>query len=179
MADAFGAISVALDVTKRNIGAFVGALSGKTFVVKENIDVAGYVSRNGNPSWAASHSPAALDAPAVDRLLAAGARLVGKTQMDEMAYSLLGANHHYGTPVNPAAKDRHPADRRPARRSPSLLDSPISRSAPTPPALAARPRPSAAYMAFGRRMALCRRTASSCSRRRTTSSAGSRATSKC
>jgi amidase len=108
MADAFGAISVALDVTKSNAGALAGAVSGKTFVVKENIDVAGYVSRNGNPSWAASHSPAALDAPAVDRLLAAGARLVGKTHMDEMAWSVLGANHHYGTPVNPAAKDRHP-----------------------------------------------------------------------
>ena len=108
MPDAFGAISVALDVTKSNAGALAGAVSGKSFVVKENIDVAGYVSRNGNPSWAASHAPAALDAPAVDRLLAAGARLVGKTHMDEMAYSLLGANHHYGTPVNPAAKDRHP-----------------------------------------------------------------------
>jgi amidase len=108
VADVFGAISVALDVTKSNADALAGAVSGKSFVVKENIDVAGYVSRNGNPSWAASHSPAALDAPAVDRLLAAGGRLVGKTHMDEMAYSLLGANHHYGTPVNPAAKDRHP-----------------------------------------------------------------------
>ncbi len=108
MADAFGAISVALDVTKSNADALAGAVSGKSFVVKENIDVAGYVSRNGNPAWAASHAPAALDAPAVDRLLAAGARLVGMTHMDEMAYSLLGANHHYGTPVNPAAKDRHP-----------------------------------------------------------------------
>ena len=56
----------------------------------------------------ASHAPAGLSAPAVDRLLAAGARLVGKAHMDEMAYSLLGANHHYGTPVNPAAPDRHP-----------------------------------------------------------------------
>ncbi|MGH6795992.1 MAG: amidase family protein, partial [Methylocella sp.] len=108
MADAFGAISVALDVTKRNASAFAGALSGTTFVVKENIDVAGYVSRNGNPAWAASHSPATLDAPALDQLLAAGGRLVGKTHMDEMAYSLFGANYHYGTPVNPAAKDRHP-----------------------------------------------------------------------
>ncbi|MGH6850512.1 MAG: amidase family protein, partial [Methylocella sp.] len=87
MADAFGAISVALDVTKRNASAFAGALSGTTFVVKENIDVAGYVSRNGNPAWAASHSPATLDAAALDRLLAAGGRLVGKTHMDEMAYS--------------------------------------------------------------------------------------------
>jgi amidase len=108
VADVFGAISVALDVMKSNADALAGAVSGKRFVVKENIDVAGYVSRNGNPSWAASHSPAALDAPAVDRLLASGARLVGKTHMDEMAYSLLGANHHYGTPVNPAAKDRYP-----------------------------------------------------------------------
>jgi amidase len=102
--DALGAISVALDITKSR----VGALSGKSFVVKENIDVAGYLSRNGDPSWAATHAPAALDSPAVDRLLAAGARLAGKTHMDEMAYSLLGANHYYGTPVNPVAKDRYP-----------------------------------------------------------------------
>jgi amidase len=108
MAYDFGAISVILDITKSNASASVGALSGKTFVVKENIDVAGYVSRNGNPSWAASHSPAALTAHAVERLLATGARLAGKTHMDDTAYSLLGANHHYGTPVNPAAKDRHP-----------------------------------------------------------------------
>jgi amidase len=48
--DGFGAISVALDIAKSD----TGALSGKSFVVKENIDVAGYLSRNGNPSWAAS-----------------------------------------------------------------------------------------------------------------------------
>lgn len=104
MADAFHAISVALNIAKSS----TGPLAGKTFVVKENIDVAGSVSSNGNPSWVASHSSAAIDAPAVDRLLAAGARLAGKTHMDEMAYSLMGANSHYGTPVNPAAKDRHP-----------------------------------------------------------------------
>ena len=89
-------------------GSTGGALAGLTFVVKENIDVEGHVSRNGEPAFAASHAPAGLNAPAVDRLLAAGARLVGKAHMDEMAYSLLGANHHYGTPVNPAAPDRHP-----------------------------------------------------------------------
>ena len=55
MGDAFGAISQALDITK----SYAGALSGKTFAVKENIDVEGYVSRNGNPTWAASHPPAA------------------------------------------------------------------------------------------------------------------------
>ncbi|MGD9658587.1 MAG: amidase [Methylocystis sp.] len=85
-----------------------GPLAGATFVVKENIDVAGHVSTNGHPTWAKTHPAATRNAPVVDRLLDAGARLVGKTNMDEMAYSLLGANPHYGTPINPAAQDRHP-----------------------------------------------------------------------
>jgi amidase len=104
MTDKWNAISIALDIG----GAQTGGLASKTFVVKENIDVEGRLSTNGNPVWAASHAPAALNAPAVDRLLAAGARLTGKTQMDEMAYSLLGANFHYGTPINPAAPQCHP-----------------------------------------------------------------------
>ena len=41
-------------------------------------------------------------------LLAAGGTLVGKTHMDELAYSLNGENFHYGTPVNPACPDRIP-----------------------------------------------------------------------
>jgi amidase len=104
MTDNYRATTVALDVSR----AAEGPLAGVRFVVKENIDVAGLVSSNGNPRWAQTHGPAPQDAPAVDRLLAAAARLVGKAQMDEMAYSLLGANAHYGTPVNPAAPDRHP-----------------------------------------------------------------------
>ena len=104
MTENFGALTVSLNQGGRT----GGPLAGLTFVVKENIDVEGHVSRNGEPAFAASHAPAGLSAPAVDRLLAAGARLVGKAHMDEMAYSLLGANHHYGTPVNPAAPDRHP-----------------------------------------------------------------------
>jgi amidase len=86
----------------------VGPLQGKTFVVKENIDVAGHVSTNGHPLWATTHAPARHNAAVVDRLLTAGAQLIGKAQMDEMAYSLLGANPHSGTPTNPAAPDRHP-----------------------------------------------------------------------
>lgn len=104
MKDDLGALSVVLNQDAES----PGRLSGATFVVKENIDVAGQVSTNGHPQWAASHPAADNNAPAVDRLLAAGARLVGKTHMDEMAYSLLGANPHYGTPINPAAQDRHP-----------------------------------------------------------------------
>jgi amidase len=99
-----GAISLVL-----NEGAdHPGPLAGATFVVKENIDVAGRVSTNGHPQWASTHAPARVNAAVVDRLLDAGARLVGKTHMDEMAYSLMGANPHYGTPINPAAQERHP-----------------------------------------------------------------------
>jgi amidase len=99
-----GALSVVLnEVTQET-----GPLAGATFVVKENIDVAGRVSTNGHPQWAATHPPARAHATVVDRLLAAGARLVGKAHMDEMAYSLLGANPHFGTPINPTARDRHP-----------------------------------------------------------------------
>ncbi len=104
MADDFRALSVALDVK----GSERGPLAGLTFVVKENIDVEGQVSTNGHPQFAASHAPAKAHAPVVETLLAAGARLVGKSQMDEMAYSLMGANAHYGTSINPRAKDRHP-----------------------------------------------------------------------
>ena len=104
MADDFRALSVALDVK----GNERGPLAGLSFVVKENIDVAGQVSTNGHPEFAASHAPAKANAPVVTTLLAAGARLVGKSQMDEMAYSLMGANAHYGTPINPRARDRHP-----------------------------------------------------------------------
>jgi len=46
--------------------------------------------------------------PRVDRLLAAGADLIGKTITDELAYSLNGQNFHYGTPVNSNAPGRVP-----------------------------------------------------------------------
>jgi amidase len=45
---------------------------------------------------------------AVDRLLAAGATLVGKTVTDEISLGLLGINRFHGTPINPAAPDRVP-----------------------------------------------------------------------
>jgi amidase len=104
MIDQWNALTTALAIQRVK----QGGLADKTFVVKENIDVEGHVSTNGNPAWASSHGAASVNAPVVDRLLAAGARLVGRAHMDEMAFSLLGANHHYGAPVNPAAPDRHP-----------------------------------------------------------------------
>lgn len=78
-----------------------GTLDGLRFAVKDLIDVAGVTTGGGNPDWLASHAAARAHAPCVDALLVAGARLDGKTITDELAYSLEGENHHYGTPLNP------------------------------------------------------------------------------
>jgi amidase len=89
-------------------GAPDGPLRGLTFAVKDVFDIAGHRTGNGNPVWLETHAPAAHTASAVQRLLAAGARMVGKTHTDEMAYSLNGENVHYGTPTNPNAPGRIP-----------------------------------------------------------------------
>ncbi|KAK7837389.1 amidase 1 [Quercus suber] len=83
-------------------------LSGLTFAVKDLYDVDGYVTGFGNPDWARTHPAATSTAPAVSSLLRAGATCIGKTVMDEMAYSIEGENIHYGTPRNPCAPDRIP-----------------------------------------------------------------------
>lgn len=85
-----------------------GPLDGLSFVVKDLIDVAGHVTGGGNPDWSRRQQPALKSAPVVERLLRAGATLVGKTVTDELAFSLEGENEHHGTPVNPRAPDRLP-----------------------------------------------------------------------
>ena len=89
-------------------GAQDGPLSGVTFGVKDVFHIAGHRTGFGHPDWLRMHPPAEVTAVAVQRLLDAGARMVGKTHTDELAYSLSGENVHYGTPVNPAAPDRIP-----------------------------------------------------------------------
>jgi amidase len=83
-----------------------GPLSGKTFAVKDLIDVRGHVTSAGNPTWARESGVAAAHAAVVAALLDAGAMLAGKTVLDEMAFGVAGINAHYGTPVNPAAPGR-------------------------------------------------------------------------
>ena len=85
-----------------------GPLAGLTFGVKDIFDIAGSRTGFGNPTWLETHPPAEATASAVQRLLDAGARMVGKTLTDEMAYSLTGENAHYGTPVNPKDPNRIP-----------------------------------------------------------------------
>lgn len=85
-----------------------GPLAGLTFGAKDLFDVAGRIAGCGNPEWARTHQPATEHAPAVAQLLEAGARLVGMTHTDELAYSLMGVNVHYGTPLNTADPRRVP-----------------------------------------------------------------------
>ncbi|WP_433760721.1 amidase family protein [Nocardia sp. CA-135398] len=83
------------------------APAGQRLAVKDVIDVAGLPTGAGHPSWLTTHAVPAHDALAVARLRA-GFTVVGKTHTDELAYSLAGTNHHYGTPENPAASGRVP-----------------------------------------------------------------------
>ncbi|MER9681983.1 amidase [Mesorhizobium sp. M0184] len=83
-----------------------GPLAGLRLAVKDIFDVAGYRTGCGNPQKYRDASPAMSTAPAVQALLDSGARFVGKTQTDELAFSLLGLNAHFPSPVNPAAPDR-------------------------------------------------------------------------
>src|SRR4051812_13780099 len=62
-------------------------LAGMTLAVKDNIDVAGMPTTAGCPAFA--HTPSA-SAPAVERLVAAGAVVLGKTNMDQFATGLVG-----------------------------------------------------------------------------------------
>lgn len=85
-----------------------GPLDGLSFAVKDLIDVGSHITGCGNPTWRDTHPPATMNAVCVEQLLEAGARCVGKTVTDELAFSLLGENHFYGTPLNPKAPDRVP-----------------------------------------------------------------------
>ncbi len=85
-----------------------GPLDGLRFAVKDLIDVAGYTTTCGNPTWRDTHPAAVVNALCVDQLLFAGAECVGKTVTDELAFGLSGENHFYGTPLNPKAPDRVP-----------------------------------------------------------------------
>lgn len=89
-------------------GAARGPLAGLDFAVKDIFHIAGHRTGFGHPDWLRGHPPATATATAVQKLLDAGARMVGKTHTDELAYSLTGENPHYGTPANPWSPDRIP-----------------------------------------------------------------------
>ncbi|MGQ0640737.1 MAG: amidase [Gemmatimonadaceae bacterium] len=75
-------------------------LEGIPVSVKDLCDFEGVVTLAGS-TVRASEPPAAHDAIVVDRLRAAGAVIVGTTNMNEFAMGTPGTNPHYGTPRNP------------------------------------------------------------------------------
>src|SRR6516165_1721950 len=89
-------------------GAPDGPLSGLTFAAKDLFDVAGQPTGGGNPDWARSNPVPTRHAWAVQRLLDAGATLIGKTITDEVSLGIVGENAFYGTPINSRAPDRVP-----------------------------------------------------------------------
>jgi aspartyl-tRNA(Asn)/glutamyl-tRNA(Gln) amidotransferase subunit A len=84
-------------------GAPLPPLAGLAVSVKDLFDVQGQVTTAGSTVLADRHA-AACDAPAVSRLRAAGAALVGRTHMTEFAFSGVGINPHFGTPGNPVTR---------------------------------------------------------------------------
>ncbi len=82
-----------------------GPLAGVPFAAKNLFDIAGLTTLAGSKILAAN-PPAACDAAVVARLKAAGAILVGATNMDEFAYGFVTENAHYGTTRNPRDTSR-------------------------------------------------------------------------
>ena len=89
-------------------GATHGPLQGLTFAAKDLFDVAGHPTGGGNHDWARTNPVPTRHAWAVQRLLDAGAILIGKTITDEVSLGILGENAFDGTPLNTKAPDRVP-----------------------------------------------------------------------
>ncbi len=84
----------------RKAGVVRSAVDGLPVSLKDLFDVGGQVTRAGSKVLAGA-PPARADAPAVARLRAAGAIILGRTNMVEFAFGAVGLNPHYGTPKNP------------------------------------------------------------------------------
>ena len=84
----------------RALGVVRSPVEGIPISVKDLFDVAGDRTLAGSKALR-SAAPATADAPAVARLRAAGAIIVGRTGMVEFAFGGVGINPHYGTPKNP------------------------------------------------------------------------------
>lgn len=86
--------------TLRAAGLARSPIEGLPLSIKDLFDVAGRTTLAGSVVLKDA-APASKNATVVQRLIAAGAILVGRTNMTEFAFSGLGLNPHYGTPRNP------------------------------------------------------------------------------
>ena len=97
------AIAEAEALTKKDAAQL--PLYGVPFAVKDNIDALGLPTTAACPAF--SYTPA-HDATAVARLRAAGAIMIGKTNLDQFATGLVGVRSPYGIPKNPIRADLIP-----------------------------------------------------------------------
>ncbi len=97
------AVAEAEALTRKDAGRL--PLYGVPFAVKDNIDALGLPTTAACPAF--SYSPA-HDATAVAKLRAAGAILIGKTNLDQFATGLVGVRSPYGIPINPIRADLIP-----------------------------------------------------------------------
>ncbi|MFI9484788.1 allophanate hydrolase [Promicromonospora sp. NPDC052451] len=98
-----GALADARDVAARTAAGADLPLAGLVFAVKDNIDVAGLPTTAAHPEFA---FVPATSAPVVERLRAAGAVLVGKTNLDQFATGLVGTRSPYGPVASAVDPDR-------------------------------------------------------------------------
>jgi amidase len=82
--------------------------SGVRLAVKDLIDMEGELTTAGCRAVADRATPAPRDAACMAGARAAGARIVGRTNLHELALGVTGINPWYGTPVNPVDPTRVP-----------------------------------------------------------------------
>ncbi|MDR3475063.1 MAG: amidase family protein, partial [Devosia sp.] len=87
---------------RHRAGRRLGPLDGVPTVWKDLFDIEGHPTTAGSRVLSAA-PPATRDAAVVEALTAAGMVTLGRVNMSEFAYSGLGLNPHYGTPVNPSS----------------------------------------------------------------------------
>ena len=105
------AVAAAVDAA-RAVGLPLPPLAGLAVSIKDLFDVAGHPTTAGSRAMDDA-APASADCPAVARLRSAGAALTGHTNLSEFAYSGVGINPHFGTPVNPTTLALNPTPRIP------------------------------------------------------------------
>ena len=84
----------------RATGRQLGALAGLPIVVKDNIALGGCLFTGGSPAFQTQVAP--RDASVVARLRTAGAIVVGKTNLHELAFGITSKNSYFGAVRNPA-----------------------------------------------------------------------------
>ena len=95
-----------VDTQPAPIKPMSGELNDLRLVVKDLFHIQGLPTAAGNPDWLATHPIPNTTNSSVIKLLSIGAKYIGKTLTDELAYSLNGQNIHYGELVNPITPER-------------------------------------------------------------------------